>query len=55
MSGGCHSPQPVPQRLLLDDPRVQVTAIRAGEPAPADGVWMNRYTFDALLTRASGE
>ena len=42
---------------MLDDPRVDVRVLQAGEPAPHDGVWMNRWAFDALIetAKAPGE
>jgi hypothetical protein len=38
-----------PAALILDDPRVQVQSIEAGQPAPARGVWMSEWTFERML------
>jgi hypothetical protein len=41
--------------VILDDPRVDVRVLSAGEPAPHDGVWLNRWTFDLLIAKAKGQ
>jgi hypothetical protein len=56
-AAGCISLQPAAPTagpLLLDDPRVQVARLKAGEPAPGDGVWMNEFTFEAVIEAAKG-
>ena len=48
-------PPPVAQTALpamLDDPRIDVRVVKKGEPAPHDGVWMNRFTLEALIQKA---
>jgi hypothetical protein len=37
---------------MLDDPRLEVRWLEAGQAAPADGVWMNNWTFERLLEAA---
>jgi hypothetical protein len=44
-----------PASVILDDPRVDVRVLSAGEPAPHDGVWLNRWTFDLLIAKAKGQ
>lgn len=47
--------RPEPARYVLDDPRVQVEYVDGGAAAPGFGVWMNAYTFEALLQAAASQ
>jgi len=51
---GCVNITPRPAEVtqtavLPTDPRVDARVIREGEPSPGDGVWLNQWTYDALL------
>jgi hypothetical protein len=43
------TPPPAVSPITIDDPRVQVQHLDAGEPSPAAGVWMNQWTFERLI------
>lgn len=46
---GCVQVHPeIDRGVSLDDPRIDVRAVKGGDPSPADGIWMTRYTFEAL-------
>lgn len=47
-------PPPLVHTVTLDDPRVRVSYIAAGEAAPGYGVWMSRETFEMLMARIQG-
>lgn len=40
--------------ILPDDPNISVQKMKAGDPAPADGWWLNSYTLDLLIAKAKG-